>query len=1033
MRLSNWIITWMGIAVYVFRLGGCCMAQGVPVPNPSFEKGAGQPVGWTFVGANGSWLEQGWESRRSIAATGNGQDSTYWLSGPVALEANSIYVLRFHARAIDGGGGGTPITSPGFCNRDLGEIPSVWMEFNSTFVTPAQVDPDSTRLRFGQWQRPGTVAFDAIALFAAQPVYFERDGIELGEGERIHGNEYEFRAPYYGESRNCSRPLAHHQCFFNTNRWTFGEGNEVVYRQKVGQRMQTKASIEVNVNYYEGGELVVEVGADGKSWREIGDAREVGLRTFNVPDDLLPANQVWVRLRARSVAEKPDLKPGGFQVDGYTFRATIDGPPVELAGSTRYFCALGADPRVKVIIESLGECVPGGSNFLVLHVQNATSGTLRVSPRLSFLRDDETEAAFAMDFVLEPGENTIRMPYEAPKAGTYVVRIDFGPTIDRLRFETQIRIAYLYDSSYGMRLSQSRGTVTLWTASSGWKIGQGRPVPEATCEAIEVSSAANESEAAQLVVRPEAPLRGFEVRADALAGPEGATIPAERVDVLRVRYVNVAQPTDEVGVAAPWPDPLPPAKGPIELSAGINHPFWIRVNVPANARPGDYAGLLHLSADAFSADVPLHVRVYGFALPARMTCVSAFGFDPGNVFRYQKLADPAQQRAVLEKYWQSFSAHHISPHNPAPLDAFETIWPDVKSPDGGGTKASAETDFAPTFKWDAWDAAMTRAFEVYHFNSFSLPVPGLGGGTFYSRTEPNLLGYSEDTPQYKALFTGYCQGVQEHLRGKGWLDESYVYWFDEPEPRDYAFVMNGFRKLKEAAPDINRMLTEEVQPELIGGPNIWCPVTPNFNPEKSAPRMAAGDRFWWYVCTGPKAPYCTLFIDHPATELRVWLWQTWQRHIEGILVWQSNYWTSDAAYPDHLQNPYEDSMGWTSGYGTPAGTKLPWGNGDGRFIYPPESAADGAQPDPVLEGPVDSIRWEMLRDGIEDYEYMVILRRLLAERGDKATPEKCAAFRDLLEVPANITSSMTAFTTDPRQIESRREAIARAIEALTQL
>ena len=85
--------------------------------------------------------------------------------------------------------------------------------------------------------------------------------------------------------------------------------------------------------------------------------------------------------------------------------------------------------------------------------------------------------------------------------------------------------------------------------------------------------------------------------------------------------------------------------------------------------------------------------------------------------------------------------------------------------------------------------------------------------------------------------------------------------------------------------------------------------------------MAEGDRFWWYVCTGPKAPYCTLFIDHPATELRVWLWQTWKRQISGILVWQTNYWTSGAAYPDNPQNPYEDPMGWVSGYSTAAGTR----------------------------------------------------------------------------------------------------------------
>ena len=66
----------------------------------------------------------------------------------------------------------------------------------------------------------------------------------------------------------------------------------------------------------------------------------------------------------------------------------------------------------------------------------------------------------------------------------------------------------------------------------------------------------------------------------------------------------------------------------------------------------------------------------------------------------------------------------------------------------------------------------------------------------------------------------------------------------------------------------------------------------------------------------------------------MWLWQTWQRDIRGILVWQSNYWTSSAAFPDKPQDPYEDPMGYVSGYSTPSGVKRYWGNGDGRFIYP---------------------------------------------------------------------------------------------------
>jgi hypothetical protein len=411
-----------------------------------------------------------------------------------------------------------------------------------------------------------------------------------------------------------------------------------------------------------------------------------------------------------------------------------------------------------------------------------------------------------------------------------------------------------------------------------------------------------------------------------------------------------------------------------------------------------------------------------------MTCTTAFGFSPSNVFRYQKLSDSKQRRQVLDKYWASFSAHHISPYNPAPLDGFTVTWPKI-------ARSIKPEQLKPVFNWSAWDKAMERTIDHYHFNSFRLSIPGLGGGTFHSRREPELLGFSEDTPHYKAAFNTYCREVQEHLRQKGWLDEAFIYWFDEPAPKDYDFVMNGFAKLKHAAPDINRMLTEQVEPKLVGGPNIWCPVSPNYKHEAAEQRRRHGEKFWWYVCTGPKAPYCTLFIDHPGTELRVWLWQSWKRKIAGILVWQTNYWTSTAAYPDpeQPQNPYQDPMGWRSGYSTPKGVKKTWGNDDGRFIYPPEAAADAHPAEPVLAGPVESIRWEMLRDGIEDYEYLAILSRLLKAQKSKLTAQQHKRYAALLEVPKDITKDMTTFTHDPAPIEAHRERIARAIARLKRL
>ncbi len=357
-----------------------------------------------------------------------------------------------------------------------------------------------------------------------------------------------------------------------------------------------------------------------------------------------------------------------------------------------------------------------------------------------------------------------------------------------------------------------------------------------------------------------------------------------------------------------------------------------------------------------------------------------------------------------------------------------------------GETLSASSDFEQemdkpelAIDWKAWDEEMEAVFSRYHFTSFCIPIVGLGGGTYYSHNEPFFMGFPESSPHYDRLHGDYLRRLNAHLKEKGWADMSYSYWFDEPDPKDYPFVLNGFLKLKKNAPDIGRMLTEQFETGLEGGPNIWCPLTTCVDKETVAERTKRGETFWWYICCTPKAPFVTEFIDHPGTESRVWLWQTWDYGVKGILIWTSNYWTSYTAYPDenNPQNPYEDPMSWTCGYGTPAGTKSPWGNGDGRYIYPPEVCADGNPKEPCLDGPVDSIRWELLRDGIEDYEYFVMLRRLIAENGNWVTDAQRIEYEELMKVPEGISSSLTKFTFSPEPMERHRERLARAIETLT--
>jgi hypothetical protein len=344
-------------------------------------------------------------------------------------------------------------------------------------------------------------------------------------------------------------------------------------------------------------------------------------------------------------------------------------------------------------------------------------------------------------------------------------------------------------------------------------------------------------------------------------------------------------------------------------------------------------------------------------------------------------------------------------------------------PNPGFETTDEQLDVAVDFT--DWDKAAAHAFNDLHLRNFSLPVQGMGGGTFHSRHLGRIGPYEQGTPEYERIMTKYLTTIQNHLEEKGWLDKQYIYWFDEPDVKDYDFVRDGMEMLKRCGPKLRRMLTEEPVPPLFGAVDLWCPVLPNMDPDICAQRKKLGEDIWWYVCTGPKAPFPTLFIDHSATEMRVWLWMTWKWNLDGVLIWATNYWHSPAAYYEgKTQNPWEDPMSYVSGYDYKPGQIGYWGNGDGRFLYPPNRQV-GEDKTKYLEGPVNCLRWEILRDGIEDYEYLYLLRSLTEKGGAKA---KEAA--KLLEVPESIVQDKTHFTRDPLPILEQRRKVARAIEEL---
>ena len=575
---------------------------------------------------------------------------------------------------------------------------------------------------------------------------------------------------------------------------------------------------------------------------------------------------------------------------------------------------------------------------------------------------------------------------------------------------------------YGEMVAE-KGGLKLWRASSGWKVSRHRRIPAAKADGVEIKAAANEAESVQLVACPTDALDDLRVVCVGdLKSAAGASIPASAVEVRRVGYVRVTQATDTLGGRGDWPDPiLPQDDAPFAAAAGANQPFWITVRVPKDANAGTYRGILAVTAarggGSETVEVPFSVEVFGFALPDRATLKSAFGLNPIAMAEWHHAKTYPQRKAILDRYWRVFSEYRISPGRPAPYCFWEPKW-------DKSAGENAPEKWEPVFAWAEWDAEMERVRSKYHFNAFNMKPFSFWSGFGDKFRKPDLAGIKSDHPAYPKLLAKYLKGVGNHLREKGLVDDAYVYWYDEPTTATYPKVIEGMKVLAEHMPGVQRLLTEQPEAALLGNVDIWCPMPHLIHTSHEAACRAAGETFWWYLCTEPKAPFFGEFIDRAGAELRLWGWASWKCDIKGLLMWATAYWTSAAAYPDpkHPQNPYEDAMAWTSPGQAKPGQKRPWGNGDGRFVYPPaRCVATAGDKDAAFidEGPVPTVRLAMIRDGIEDYEYLSILKGL-----DPANA--------LLAVPSEIHETHTRYCTDPAPMERRRFDVAREIERLLQ-
>lgn len=334
--------------------------------------------------------------------------------------------------------------------------------------------------------------------------------------------------------------------------------------------------------------------------------------------------------------------------------------------------------------------------------------------------------------------------------------------------------------------------------------------------------------------------------------------------------------------------------------------------------------------------------------------------------------------------------------------------------------------------FDKFNVAAKKYFGEYGFTGYNLKLRGLGHGNYDSRSGGVFEGFAQGTDEYNKLMERYLSQIQSNLEKNGVLGKEYVYWFDEPGESDYPFVYQTNAMIKKYAPKLTTFLTEHIAGQDISDvTDISCTIWHKLNHEKIQKMNAKGLEHWSYLCVWPKSPWLSEFIDHDAVNMRMWLWASYKYGLKGILIWQTTYWNSTAASPEgYLQNPWDEAMSWVNGYGWIHGKQTIWGNGDGRLFYPINRDPNNDR-STHLGDVIPSLRLETTRDGIEDYEYLVMLEKLIEDMPAGKSKKDVEVAKKLLQIPTSVYTDEQTYNKNPQAILDYRKKLAESILKLS--
>jgi hypothetical protein len=424
--------------------------------------------------------------------------------------------------------------------------------------------------------------------------------------------------------------------------------------------------------------------------------------------------------------------------------------------------------------------------------------------------------------------------------------------------------------------------------------------------------------------------------------------------------------------------------------------LWLTVEPSRDAVPGIYEGVLTVRADDTAPlEFPLTIEVLPATLPAPADW--KFHLDlwqhPWAIARWHDVGPWSEEHFRLMRPYltelanagQKIITATITdrPWGRRDHDDYHSMVEHVRHPDGSWT-----------YDYTAFDRYVELAMEcgiTGQINCYSLLT--WSGRLYYTDAatgDERFMLCDTTGPQFAEYWAPFLRDFERHLEAKGWLERARMAVDEAP-----AHMMQAMTELvRTHAPRMRISLAGNQAPSHYTGLDLaeFSIILDHASDEllrDIASRKAEGRITTFYVCLDPKRP--NTFVKSPPAEA-VWIgYYTAVNGYDGFLRWAWTTWP---------ENPLRDTTYW----GHPYLHYLP--AGDTFLIYP---------------GPRSSVRWELLRDGFEEWEKL----RLLREAHGGELPAEIADLLERFRNPKELGDDETII----RDVKAMRAGLEAAVRS----